>query len=371
MLVNALFTGILSLSLASFCSANNNIPAPAQSQTIMLRGATIHTVSGTTIANGALVFSDGKITALGNAGDITLPAGAREINLTGKHIYPGLISGNSALGLVETQSVRATVDTLEIGAINPNMRALVAINADSELLPVTRANGVLTALAVPAPDRGGMTSGLIAGTSALIALDGWNWQQMSLLNEAGLHVFLPSLRFSPSLFPNMPPKRLEDLQKLNEGQLKTLENAFESAAAYIKAKNADASHATDTRWESMREVLGGKRTVFIHADELQQLRYALNFGQRFKLKIAIIGGMDAPLLAPLLKQQNVPVIIAGTHRLPMRRGDSFDAPYRVAAQLHEAGVVAIEGPHGVQRGHEHAVDAAADRTEGHQMPAGR
>ena len=333
-LVNALFTGFFSLFISAIGIANNNIPQPDQAQTIMLSGATIHTLNGAPIVNGKMVFAGGKITAIGEATQITLPRGAREIALNGKHVYPGFISANTALGLVESQAVRATVDTAELGAINPNMRALVAINADSELLPVARANGILTALAVPQIGRGG----LIAGTSAIIELDGWNWQQMGLLGEAGLHIFLPSLRFSATLFPGMPPKRLEDMQKLAEQNLKTLEASFDSAAAYINAKNADASQATDTRWESMRTVINGGRTVFIHADELPQIRYALTFAQRYKLKIVIVGGMDAPLIAPLLKQQEIPVVLAGIHRLPMRRGDAFDAPYRVAAHLHEAGV---------------------------------
>lgn len=162
---------------------------------------------------------------------------------------------------------------------------------------------------------------------------------MGLLDEAGLHVFSPSLRVSATLFPGIPPKHLEEMQKLAEQKLKTPEESFENAAGYIKAKNADASHATDARWEAMRAVLTGGRTVFIHADELPQICYALNFAQRVKLKVVSDGGMDAPLIAPLLKQQDVAVVLAGVHRLPMRRDDAFDAPYRVAAELHEAGVV--------------------------------
>jgi imidazolonepropionase-like amidohydrolase len=319
---------------ATLAHASPNIPPAAQQQAVLITGATLHPVSGPSIPNGRMLIDKGRIVAIGNAASVPDQPGATVIDLAGKHIYPGLIAANSSLGLVEVQAVRATVDSAETGAINPNSRALIAVNADSELLPVTRANGVLTALSVPRASA----TGLIAGTSALIQLDGWTWEEMGIVPEVGLHVALPSMRFNAALYPGLPPQRIEDMQRISQQRLRALEDAFESASAYAKARANDATQAIDSRWEAMRDVVNGKRPVFMQAEELAQIRYALNFGERFNVKIVIVGGMDAWRIADLLRERNVPVVIAGVHRLPLRREDDADSPFRLAARLAQAGV---------------------------------
>ena len=149
--------------------ANDNVPAPEQAHPILLKGATVHTVAGEVIPDGQLLFADGKIQNVGGRDlQIDLAEGTVVIELNGKHLYPGLIAANTVLGLSEVQAVRAMLDLVEPGRINPNASAQVAVNPDSELLPVARSNGVLVAQVVPQA-RG---SGSIAGTSAVMALDG-------------------------------------------------------------------------------------------------------------------------------------------------------------------------------------------------------
>jgi imidazolonepropionase-like amidohydrolase len=128
------------------------------------------------------------------------------------------------------------------------------------------------------------------------------------------------------------------MQRLTAQRLKALEDAFESAAAYVKAQASGESLAPDVRWEAMRPVINGQRAVFMHADELPQIRYALGFAQRFGVKIVIVGGQDAALISDLLRERNVPVVIAGVHRLPQRRGDDVDSSFSLAARLAAAGV---------------------------------
>ena len=332
--------GVHLLLLSATVSANPNIPPPPQKQAILFTGATLHTVTGESIVNGRMLVDKGRIVAIGSATSVADQPGAQTINLAGKHIYPGLIAANTTLGLVEVQAVRSTVDSAEVGVLNPNSRALVAVNADSELFPVTRANGVLAALSVPRPGA----ASLIAGTSALLQLDGWTWEDMGLRADVGLHIALPSMRTTSAQFPNLPAARIEEMQRMTAQRLKTLEEAFESAAAYARAKAADASLAKDTRWEAMIDVVTpasakrAQRPVFITAEELPQIRYALNFAERFNLKIVIVGGADAWHIAPLLRERNVPVIIGGVHRLPLRRGEDIDTPFKLAARLHAAGV---------------------------------
>jgi len=329
----ALALALVALLATGLAQATPNVPPPAQSRPLLIGNATLHTVSGPVIQQGRMLLEAGRIKAIGGA-ELAAPADALFIDLKGHHVYPGLVAANTALGLVEIQAVRATIDTAEAGAVNPNARALVAINADSELIPVTRAGGVLAALSVPRIHG----AGLIAGTSALVQLDGWNWQDMALKDEVGLHITLPSLRFNPALFPPGQEERLAEMKRSAQARLKLLDEVFESAQAYAAARAADPKLPLDTRWEALLPVLRGERAVFIAAAELAQIRHALDFAQRFKLRLVIVGGDDAPLIADQLRARDVPVIIAALHRLPQRRDADVDAIYRLPAQLAAAGV---------------------------------
>src|SRR5436190_10604759 len=175
---------VLVLVLAPPTRASDHIPAPPQAKPIALKGATIHPVSGPDIPSGTIVFDKGRITALGP--DVPVPDGAEVVDVSGKHIYPGLISANSVLGLIEIGAARATVDVAEAGAINPNVRAISSINPDSELLPVARANGILTAHIVP-------EGGLISGQSSVIRMDGWTPEEMAVRSPSAMHLRWPTM----------------------------------------------------------------------------------------------------------------------------------------------------------------------------------
>lgn len=316
---------------ANLAFGSDNVPAPAQKNAMFFKGANLHTISGETILNGNLLIEKGRIISLGT--QTIAPQNATVIDVTGKHIYPGLIAANTVMGLAEVQSVRATLDFAEIGAINPNVRALVAVNPDSELIPAARSNGVLASLSVPHSP-----AGLINGTSALIQLDGWTWEEMTVEAEVGLHISLPWMRFNPELFPAPMDARLDEMRKATTQRIKMLEDAFESASAYRDARTHNEGVNIDVRWEAMLPALAGKRRVFFHAQDAAQIRFSLNFARRYNLKAVIVGGTDAPALAELLKQQQVPVIISGVHKLPLRRGAEYDEPFTVAAKLAQAGV---------------------------------
>src|SRR2546423_10603763 len=155
----ALHIGVVVVQAAPF------LPGKPQDRPIALIGGTVHPVDGPEIAGGTVLFDKGKIVAVGR--DVRLSDRTQIVDVKGKHVYPGLIESYTELGLAEIEAVRATRDQQETGQINPNVKAMIAINPDSELLPVARANGVLTALSV---QRGG----LIAGTSAGLQLDGFS-----------------------------------------------------------------------------------------------------------------------------------------------------------------------------------------------------
>ena len=313
--------------------ANDIVPAGAQAGPILLTGGTIHPVSSAPF-EGFVLFEKGKISNLGRAEvKPALQKGTRVVNLAGKHVYPGMIAANTVLGLTEIRAVRATVDMTEPGAINPNVRAEVAVDADSELLPVARSNGVLHALSVP------RTRGLIAGTSALMALDGWTWEKMTVRAPVGMHVSWP--RFvDPARARNADSKKsMEKSKKESEAERRRLEESFAKARAYLAAKAADeATQKTDLRWEAMAPVLAGEVPIFVHADHLKQITDAVAFANKEGIKMVLVGRGDVWRAADLLKSHDIPVIISGVNELPGRRWENYDTPMRLPLVLHEAGV---------------------------------
>jgi imidazolonepropionase-like amidohydrolase len=305
--------------------AHNEVPGAPQKQPLALVGATIHPVSGPSIEKGTLVFAKGKITSIGGA-DIAIPEDAEKIDVAGKHIYPALFDALTDLGLVEINSIRATIDGRETGDINPNVRAVTAVNPDSELIPVTRSNGVLLALAAP-------YGGLLAGRSAVIQLDGWTWEDMALGPDAALHIEWPAPE-------RARPEGEEDEERheSREKRLQAIRDAFDDAKAYAAARTANPAFPRDARWESLQDVLAGKLPVIIYADDARQITAAAAFAEEYKLKLIITGGYDAPRCADLLKQRDIAVIVGGVYRLPQRRADAYDASYGLPAALHAAGI---------------------------------
>jgi imidazolonepropionase-like amidohydrolase len=302
--------------------------AHAADRPVVLSGADLYTVSHGVIAGGELLIRDGKIAAVGQKVDA--PADAERIDLKGKRVYPGYLAANSTLGLSEVDAVRATVDQAEVGPINPNARALVSINPDSELLPVSRANGVLTALVVPqAGDEG-----LLTGQSALVKLDGWTWEEMRVKDPVGVHLAWPSTRVPPWL----PQQAQEKAQEEAKKKLAVVDQAFTDARAYRASKAAGKQAAQDLRWEAMVPVLEGKVPLFVHADTAVQIREALEFAKREGLRIVLVGGVDAWRFADTLKARDVPVILGSSHNLPVRRGDAYDTIFANAGKLAKAGV---------------------------------
>ncbi|MCK9410101.1 MAG: amidohydrolase family protein [Bacteriovoracaceae bacterium] len=309
------------------------IPAKKQDHPIVLAGGTLHTVSGAVIENGMILFDKGKITFVGKTVDI--PSGAERIDVSGKHIYPGLINAASNIGLNEIEAVRATIDISETGKINSNVRAEVAVNPESELIPTTRANGVTISHVMP----GGS---LIAGRTAAMMMDGWTTEEMTLKAPVGLYINWPTMRVSRSPFVRQSE---EEQKKAIENALKELQNAFSDARAYLKAKKADGEkHPTDLRWETFAPLFDRRVSLIVGANELSQIQSAVQFARDQNVRMTIHGGRDAWKVAGLLKENNVSVIVEPIHDVPGRRWEEYDIPFTVPVKLFSAGVLfAISG----------------------------
>ncbi len=358
------------LFAASLCLAHANpvLPAARQQKPLLLRGGTVVPVSGPVLPRGDVLLVDGRIAQVGPS--VAAPAGAEIVDVQGKHVYPGFVAAQTVLGLAEIGSARQTIDHGETGLLNPNARTQTAINPDSDLIPVARANGVLTALVVPTERAPGATRpALIAGLSTLIRLDGWTWEDLTLRAPVALHIYWPAMRLNRDA---KAAKSASAQQKTIDDTVRLLDEAFAQARAYAKAKTGPAGAAdTDLRWEAMLPVVRGERRVFIHADEVKQIRAALAFARRHELKIVLVGGVDAWRVADELKAAAVPVIIGSTQRLPLRRDDDFEAPYANPARLHAAGVTfcianGLEGATDI--GNERNLPYLAGRAAAHGLP---
>jgi len=195
-------TATLALVLTAALSAHAvgaqvTIPVAPQSQPVVLRGATIHTVTKGTIPNGTIVLDKGRILAIGGA-EVTVPRGAKVVDVTGKHIYPGLIDAYSTVGITEIGSVEVSNDITELGDFNPNVRAEVAVNAESRHIGTSRSAGVLVAFSTP-------EGGVISGLSSAMSLEGWTWEEMSMKGAAALNVNWPDPAARSRRFGGGPP----------------------------------------------------------------------------------------------------------------------------------------------------------------------
>lgn len=324
-----IFDLILSIVAAGSLFANDIVPGKKQTKPIALTGGTIYTVSGPTIPNGTIVFDKGKITAVGGA-DVRIPPGAEVIDVSGKHVYPGLIITNSTLGLLEIELVRATADVSEVGQINPNARADVAYNPDSDVQPTIRSNGVTTAQIVP-------QGGLLSGTSAIINLDGWSIEDCGLVRQAGIHLNWPWMKVIRAWWMSTPE---EEQQKNISKNLKAIEKAFEDSKQYWLAKkgNQTGDFKIDARWEAMVPLWEGKIPLYVDAGEFKQIEAAVALAKKYNLRMILIGGNDAWMLTDLLKTNNIPVILRRVHGLPDREDDDYDIFLKLPKTLSDAGV---------------------------------
>lgn len=307
------------------------IPAAKQGRPVALTNARIHTVTNGVIENGTIVFTDGKITAIGR--DVQIPANAERVDLAGKSVYPGLVGANSSVGLYEIGAVDMSVDLDEYGDFNPNARAHIAVNPESRHIGPTRSNGVLVTVASP----GG---GLVSGLAGAMQLEGWTWEEMTLKPSVGLIVNWPSAgggRFFGG--GGGGPRGNEDPATRYNQAVERLREYFAEARAYQKARQAAPQrHETDSRYEAMIPVLEGTTPVIVNANDLRQIQDAVAWAQQEGVKMVLLGGRDAGYVAELLAARQIPVILTSVLDSPQREWEAYDKIYSLPARLHSAGV---------------------------------
>ena len=303
-----------------------------------IRNARIVTVSGPDIENGTVLIRDGKIEAVGT--NVTVPAGAQTIEGRGLSVYPGMIDLGTNMGLVEVpQGANGTVDTSEVGELNPNAKAIIAVNPHSAHIAVTRVEGITTTLSAP-------TGGLISGQAALINLLGTSPREMALVPQAALVINYPRIGGGGGGFGGFQqqPANLTETLAANERQVEQVRKMLRDAEAYGRTQDAYAKDKSLPRpernvvLESLVPYVRGEQPVIFRADREAEIRGALRFAEEMKLKPIILGGDDAWKVASLLKEKNVPVILTGIFSLPNREDDAYDVLYEEPAKLQQAGV---------------------------------
>jgi imidazolonepropionase-like amidohydrolase len=320
--------------------------APAFSaDATLLYNAIVHTGNGETFTNSGVLIEGRKISLVMNGKASTRLTVHDMIDLKGQHIYPGLIAVDTLLGLTEIDAVRATQDSVEVGDYTPDVESWVAVNPDSELLPVARANGI--AYFEPVPN-----GGIVSGQSALLMMDGWTYEQMMVKKPAALHVRWPSMELNTAPREKSPDKKnwksLDDQAKERRAKLTALADFFDEAKAYAKAKDAATNGAlapeTIPAWEAMLPYTRGELPIVIRADEARQIKSAVEWASAHKVKMFLAGGRDAWMLAGLLASNNIPVIYEHTFTQPVRDSDSYDVQFHAPEVLHAAGVKVIFSP---------------------------
>ena len=284
-----------------------------QAQRILLLHGTAHIGNGTVVESAAIGVVNDRITFVKNSLTQTFTAKDWDtiINCNGQHFYPGLVSANNTLGLTEIDAVRATRDFNDVGDWNPHVRSLIAFNVESKVVETVRTNGVLLVQATP---RGGW----ISGSSAVMKLSGWNWEDATVIGVDGIHLNWPYNKDSYA----------KDKQQIY--------SFFELAktAAFDRRERL-----SDLRIEAMKACFTGTKRVYIHAESVQQIVDIIDFAAAMKIAYpVIVGGYDAYLVGPKLRDAHIPVMLSRVHSIPKREDEPTDLPYRLPALLKAQGI---------------------------------
>lgn len=328
---------LISVTLITACifqaAAQNPVVAPAQKKPVILSGGTIHTGTGEVIENGLIAFTSGKITFVGKSADYKADKNSAEvIDVTGKQIYPGLIFPNTSLGLVEISGgVDVTVDNREIGDLNPNVRAITVYNTDSHVLPVIRSNGILIAQIVP-------TGSLLPGTSSIVQLDAWNWEDAAYKIDNGIQMGWPRKSASGGRREGGYPSAATTGTNTYDKNVELLEKIFSDAVAYSAVeKPLDVN----LRLEALRGLFDGSRILFISSTEPKGIIAAVTFAKRYGVKKVVLAGADesAWTVKDFLKENDVPVLLADPLRLPKYDYSDIRLPFKLAAMFKKEGIL--------------------------------
>ena len=307
--------GILSIAQQS--------PAPKQQEAISIKGGIAHLGNGQLIENSVIVFENGKITAIGSINTATK---GRVIDATGQHIYPGFIAPAKSLGLIEVNAVRASNDQDELGDYIPNVRSLIAYNAESKVVESLRPNGILLGQIAP-------QGGRISGTSSIVQFDAWNWEDAAIKVDDGIHLHWPN-SFRRGRWWEGEPRGFQPNKKYIE-QIDELKTFILNAKAY-----SNSISSKNEAFNEMKSAFTGAKKTYVYANGEKEIIDAITTLKESGIaSIVLVGGNEAYKIIPFLKQHNIPVLVQHTHIRPARDDDDYDLPYKLPKLLNDGGLL--------------------------------
>jgi imidazolonepropionase-like amidohydrolase len=323
-LKNILSIVIMSFSLLVFAQQT---PAPVQKEIVTIHGATAHIGNGSIIEKSIITFENGKLVAVADATTSKIALRGNIIDATGKHVYPGFIAPNTTLGLVEIDAVRQTRDQDELGNLIPNVRALIAYNAESKVVESLRPNGVLIGQITP---RGGT----ISGTSSIVQFDAWNWEDAAIKADDGIHLNWPDsyaqgrwwLGESSAYKPN----------KKYQEEIESIKSFILNSKTYGKSTPKTINEA----YKAMQGLFNGQQKMFVHAyGEKEMIDAVTTLKNNGINNIVVVGAYEAYKISDFLKKNEVSVLIQRVHTTPENDDDDYDLPYKLAKLLVDDGVL--------------------------------
>ena len=301
-------------------------PTPVQKGTFYITNATIHVGNGTVINNGTIKVTDGKIIQIGT----NIAASGDIIDAKGKQVYPGLILPESDLGLKEiANAVRGSNDYQELGEWNPNVQSAVAYNSDSKIINTLKSNGIVLTNVAP-------TGSLMAGTTSVMQLDAWNWEDALYKRNTGIVFYMPSLINRRPRFGGRGQQPETDPVKEGLDKIEEVKKVLREAKAYSQ----ETDHIqTNLKFEALKPLFSKQEKLFIHADVVKQLLVAVDFAKEFDIDVVIVGGAESWQIADLLKKNNIAVILSREYNLPETEDEDIDQPFKTPYMLKQAGVL--------------------------------
>lgn len=319
--------GLIAIAIfTAVTSAAQQTPAPAQTETMVIEGATAHLGNGEVIENSLIIFEDGKLTFVGPATTKIARTGT-QIKGKGKHVYPGLIAPSTSLGLVEINAVRATDDQDELGEMIPHVRSLIAYNAESKVVESMRPNGVLLGQITP-------MGGRISGTSSIVQFDAWNWEDAAVKVDDGIHLRWPNT-FRQGKWWEGEERGYKPNEKYQE-QVTEVEVFLKNAKVYGDGTGEDINPA----FAAMQGSLEGSQKLYLYADGEKEIIDAITLAKKSGVKnVVLVGGYHAYKITDFLKENEVPVLVQFTHNLPVFEDEDYDLPYKLPKLLVDAGLL--------------------------------
>ena len=319
-------TTLVFISFSLFVYAQQT-PAPLQNKIITISGATAHIGNGSVIKNSIITFENGILIAVADATISKIALKGTIIDATGKHVYPGFIAPNTTLGLVEIDAVRPTRDQDELGEFIPNVRSLIAYNAESKVVESLRPNGVLIAQITP---RGGT----ISGTSSIVQLDAWNWEDAVVKEDDGVHINWPNSYARGRWWLGE-----SSAYKANKNYQEEIEN-IKSFILNSKTYGKSTPKKINEAFKAMQGLFNGKKKMFVHAQGEKEMIDAVTILKNNGINnVVLVGAYEAYKISDFLKKNDVSVLIQRVHSTPERDDEDYDLPYKLAKLLVDEGIL--------------------------------